>query len=188
VSKAAITSKRDQILDVSEAMIRSVGFNGFSTRDVAEAVGIKAASVHYHFPVKADIGVAVTERYTRRFLQDLGDPTAFDGDAKKVIARYVTSFRRALVRDEKLCLCAVLGAEIGSLPSEVGSNTRIFFERNIEWLKSALMACRLTDAKAKAYAIHVLSSLEGAMIVSKTMTDEGVFESVAKTLSRLAEL
>lgn len=179
--------KRDQILDVSEAMIRQVGFNGFSTRDVAEAVGIKAASVHYHFPTKADIGVAVAERYTRRFLQDLGDPVAFDGDAKKVVSRYVSSFRHALVRDHKLCLCAVLGAEIGSLPSEVGSNARAFFERNIEWLRSAFAACRLTDGKARSHAVHVLSSLEGAMIVSKTMADDGVFESVAKSLARLAD-
>ena len=188
MTKTETASKREEILDVAEAMIRRVGFNGFSTRDVAEAVGIKAASVHYHFPVKADIGVAVTERYTRRFLQDLGEPDAFNGDAKKIVSRYVSSFRRALVRDGKLCLCAVLGAEFGSLPSEVGSHTRVFFERNIEWLKAAFVACRLTDAKAKSCAIHILSALEGAMIVSKTMADESVFETVAKTLSRLADL
>lgn len=181
------TSKREEILDVSEAMIRQVGFNGFSTRDVAEAVGIKAASVHYHFPVKADIGVAVTARYTRRFLYDLGQPDAFNGDARKVVSRYVGGFRRALVRDGKLCLCAVLGAEFGSLPSEVGSYTRVFFERNIEWLTAALVACRLTEAKAKSCAIHVLAALEGAMIISKTMADENVFETVAKTLPRLVD-
>lgn len=181
------TSKRDEILDVSEALIRSVGFNGFSTRDVADAVGIKAASVHYHFPVKADIGVAVTERYTLRFLQELGDPGGFDGDAKKVIVRYVTMFRRALVRDGKLCLCAVLGAEIGSLPTNVGWSARVFFEKNIEWLKSALTAARIGEAKAKTYAIHILASLEGGMIVSKTLGDDTAFESVAKTLLRLAD-
>ena len=187
MAKTEITSKREEILDVSEAMIRRVGFNGFSTRDVAEAVGIKAASVHYHFPVKADIGVAVTERYTRRFLQALGEPNAFNGDARKVVSRYVSGFRQALVRDGSLCLCAVLGAEFGSLPSEVGSITRVFFERNIEWLVAAFMACRLTDAKAKSCAIHVISTLEGAMIVSKTMADASVFETVAKTLSRLVD-
>lgn len=188
MGRSEIISKRDEILDASEAMIRQLGFNGFSTRDVAEAVGIKAASVHYHFPTKADIGVAVTERYTHRFLHDLGDPAAFDGDVKKVISRYVASFRHALVRDEKLCLCAVLGAEIGSLPKDVGSTARVFFERNIEWLKVAFTACSLTDAKARSQANHLLSSLEGAMIISKTMADDGVFESVAKTLSRLADL
>ena len=100
--------KRDEILDVAEGLIRTSGFNGFSTRDVADAVGIKAASVHYHFPTKADIGVAVTERYTDRFLEALGDPDRFE-DARSALTLYVDSFRRALVRDRKLCLCAVLG-------------------------------------------------------------------------------
>jgi TetR/AcrR family transcriptional repressor of nem operon len=178
---AETTAKRDQILDVAEGMMRTVGFNGFSTRDVAAAVGIKAASVHYHFPTKADIGVAVTERYTHRFLQDLGEPTALAGDTEKVIRLYSTVFRRALIRDGKLCLCAVLGAEIGGLPTDVGFNTRIFFEKNIAWLATAL-ASRLGDKRAKAFAIHILASLEGAMIVSKALRDDALFESVAKTL------
>ena len=110
------TTKREEILDVAEAMIRNVGFNGFSTRDVASAVGIKSASVHYHFPTKADMGAAVTERYTDRFLDELGDPKRFKDDPREVVALYVNTFRETLTRDDKLCLCAVLGAEIGSLP------------------------------------------------------------------------
>src|SRR5215510_10149490 len=139
VDMTELTGKREEILDVAEAMIRTAGFNGFSTREVAEAVGIKAASVHYHFPTKADIGVAVTGRYTDRFLEALGDPDRFKGDPRQVATLYVDSFRQALVRDGKLCLCAVLGAEIGGLPTEVGEHTRIFFERNIEWLGRALI-------------------------------------------------
>src|SRR5262245_63327434 len=111
--KKETTDKREEILDVSEAMIRDLGFNGFSTRDVADAVGIKAASVHYHFPTKADIGVAVTERYTDRFLEALGDPARFERNARSAVTVFVDSFRRALVRDRKLCLCAVLGADLG---------------------------------------------------------------------------
>ena len=131
------STKRDEILDVAEAMIRNVGFNGFSTRDVASAVGIKSASVHYHFPTKADMGAAVTERYADRFLKGLGDPARFK-DARELVALYVDTFRETLVSDDKLCLCAVLGAEIGGLPLEVGSHTRLFFDRNLAWLKKAL--------------------------------------------------
>lgn len=182
------TGKRDEILDVAESMIRTRGFNAFSTRDVAASVGIRAASVHYHFSTKADMGAAVAERYTRRFLDELGDPATFDGDAKKAISHYVTGFRRALIRDGKLCLCAVLGAEIGSLPTEVGGHTRIFFEKNIEWLTSALMASsRMSGVKAKAHAVLVLAALEGAMIVSKSLDDEATFEIVAKGLIKLAD-
>lgn len=179
-------SKRDEILDAAEGLIRTVGFNGFSTRDVADTVGIKAASVHYYFPTKADIGVAVVGRYTERFLDGLGDPKAFGGDARKAIARYVAAFRRALVRDGKLCLCGVLGAEIGSLPPDVGERTRAFFERSVEWLKSALSP-GLGAARAKASAFHILAAMEGAMIISKTLGDDGLFDSVGKTVMMLAE-
>jgi TetR/AcrR family transcriptional repressor of nem operon len=180
-------AKRDEILDASEAMIRQAGFNGFSTRDVADAVGIKAASVHYHFPTKADIGVAVTQRYTDRFLEALGDPDRFVGDPRSVVTLYIDAFRRALVRDGKLCLCAVLGAEMGGLPTEVGEHTRIFFERNIEWLRKALTASTGSSAaRAKAEAVHLLAGLEGALIVSMSLGEKSLFESVGKRLIALA--
>lgn len=182
------TTKRDEILDVAEAMIRNAGFNAFSTRDVAGAVGIKSASVHYHFPTKADMGVAVTERYTNRFLEQLGDPGRFKNGAREVIALYVNSFRETLVRDDKLCLCAVLGAEIGGLPLELGSHTRIFFDRNLAWLRKALVgSSRMNAAEAKAFAVHILAALEGGMILSKSLGKEKVFESVAAMLEKLCD-
>lgn len=182
------TSKREEILDVAEAMIRSAGFNAFSTRDVASAVGIKAASVHYYFPTKVDMGVAVIERYTERFLKQLGDPARFKGDAREVVSLYVNSFRQTLVRDDKLCLCAVLGAEIGGLPQEVGGHTRIFFDRNIAWLRKALSgSSKMGAAEVNAFAVHILAALEGGMILSKSLGKEKIFENVAAMLKKLCD-
>jgi len=181
-------SKREEILDVAEAMIRNAGFNAFSTRDVATAVGIKSASVHYYFPTKADMGVAVTERYTTRFLEQLGDPARFKSGAHEVVALYVNSFRETLARDGKLCLCAVLGAEIGGLPLELGSHTRIFFDRNLAWLRKALVGSSgVSAAEANAFAVHILAALEGGMILSKSLGKEKLFESVAAMLKRLCD-
>ena len=179
---------REEILDVAEAMIRDAGFNAFSTRDVATAVGIKSASVHYHFPTKADIGAAVTERYTDRFLKQLGDPGRFKGDPGEAVALYVNAFRETLIRDDKLCLCAVLGAEIGGLPPEVGTPTRTFFDRNLAWLKKALRgSSKMSASEANAFAVHILASLEGGMILSKALDKEKIFENVAAMLKRLCE-
>jgi TetR/AcrR family transcriptional regulator, transcriptional repressor for nem operon len=180
--------KRDEILDAAEAMIRNVGFNGFSTRDVASAVGIKSASVHYHFPTKADMGAAVTERYTDRFLNELGDPARFKDDAREVVAYYVNTFRNTLIRDDKLCLCAVLGAEIGGLPLEVGGHTRVFFDRNLTWLETALGgSSKVSASETSAFAVHILAALEGGMILSKALDNETVFENVAMMLKRLCD-
>jgi TetR/AcrR family transcriptional regulator, transcriptional repressor for nem operon len=176
-------SKRDEILDAAENMIRVSGYNGFSTRDVAEAVGIKAASVHYYFPTKADIGCAVTERYTQRFIAELGDPSRFGNETSAALQVYVSAFRQSLIEHRKLCLCAVLGAETGGLPDALKVQTKAFFDQNLAWLQSALAPGSGLNIKAtNAKATLILASLEGAMILSKSMDNDDVFESVAGAL------
>ncbi len=177
---------RDEILDAAERMIRVGGYNGFSTRDVADAIRIKAASVHYHFPTKADIGVEVTKRYTERFIAALGDPLRFEGHVALAITAYAANFRQALVEERQLCLCAVLGAETGGIPESLQEGARQFFERNLEWLCAALAGEQLTNSdNALAKATLVLSALEGAMILSMSVGDQATFERVVSQLQRL---
>ena len=58
---AAATGRR--ALDVAERLVQTRGFNGFSYADIAEALGVTKASLHYHFPSKADLGQRLIERY-----------------------------------------------------------------------------------------------------------------------------
>lgn len=41
---------REEILDIAAALFVDRGFAATSTRDIAEAVGIRQASIYYHFP------------------------------------------------------------------------------------------------------------------------------------------
>lgn len=176
-------SKREKILDVAERLIRVAGYNGFSTRDIADAVGIKAASVHYHFPAKSDIGIAVTERYTARFLEALGDPEGFPQNSTKAVKTYIDAFRDALVKDKKLCLCIVLGAESGGLPPEVSNRTRIFFEKNLEWLQAAFkVSYDMKPAESRKSAALVLASLEGGLVLGQSLESGAIFEDIAAKL------
>ena len=56
-----------RILDVAERLVQLRGFNGFSYADVAAELHITKASLHYHFPGKAELGRALIERYAERF-------------------------------------------------------------------------------------------------------------------------
>ncbi|POX64609.1 TetR family transcriptional regulator [Streptomyces sp. Ru62] len=49
------TSARDQILDAAGALFVERGIAGTSTRMIAERVGIRQASLYYHFPTKEEI-------------------------------------------------------------------------------------------------------------------------------------
>ncbi|MEM7678447.1 MAG: TetR/AcrR family transcriptional regulator, partial [Myxococcota bacterium] len=67
---------QDAILKAAEEMVRQGGYNAFSFRAIADVVGIKSSSVHYYFPTKEDLGVAVAKYYTHRFIESLGEPHA----------------------------------------------------------------------------------------------------------------
>ena len=56
-----VTNTREQLLETAADLLQRVGYASFSFRDLADAVGIRAASVHYHFPTKADLGVALVD-------------------------------------------------------------------------------------------------------------------------------
>jgi len=53
---------KNKIMDLAENLLLSRGYNGFSYKDISLALGIKNATVHYHYPAKKDLGVAVIRR------------------------------------------------------------------------------------------------------------------------------
>lgn len=174
-------NKKEQILSEAENRVRTGGYNNVSFRDLADAVGIKSASVHYHFPTKADLGVALAERYTDSFMLNLG--SAKDASNDDPFASYIELFRHALNVDKKMCLCGVLGAELDGLPSVVRLATRRFFERNIEWLSDAHQHKYGSNrTEASTAAIKLISLLEGALLVSRSLDNTSLFDQAVNAL------
>ena len=75
------TDTADRILEVAERLVQVHGFNGFSYADISTKVRIRKASLHYHFPTKAGLGVALIARYQAAFLGALGEIDGRGGDA-----------------------------------------------------------------------------------------------------------
>ena len=122
------TAKR--LMDLAEALIRDGGYTRFSFRNLAAEVGIKSASVHHHFPTKANMAAAVARRYGDRFLASVAPQP--NESAEDAISAYRLAFRAALDRDGRMCLCGVLGAEAGVLAPEITTEVQSFFRRCIE--------------------------------------------------------
>ena len=114
-SAAGAGSTADRVLDVAERLVQRRGFNGFSYADIAAEVGIKTASLHYHFPTKADLGRALVVRYTEVFGAALAAIQAMDTSALDQLECYVRIFRDVLGAD-RMCLCGMLAAEYATLP------------------------------------------------------------------------
>lgn len=61
-AKKVTKSGRVRILDEAERLFRTRGYHCVTMRDIASEVGIRQASLYYHFPSKEELFVAVTER------------------------------------------------------------------------------------------------------------------------------
>ena len=56
----------EKILDTAQSLVVAGGYNGFSYADISDAVGIRKASIHHHFPTKAELVQVLVDRYTQR--------------------------------------------------------------------------------------------------------------------------
>lgn len=60
--------RRNEILDAADELFGQKGFDGTSTNDILEKVGIARGTLYYHFKSKEDIMDALIERYNVRLL------------------------------------------------------------------------------------------------------------------------
>lgn len=172
---------KEKILSAAERRVRGAGFAEMSFRDLAQDVGIKSASVHYHFPTKADLGEALVEAYARQFETELARIDT--GDLRAALEAFVGLYDRALVLDEAICLCAVMGAEAIGLPETVNQKTRAFFRMNAAWLEDLFE--RHLGKREPDIAAMTVAALEGALIIASVSKDRDVFENVAKAAIRM---
>jgi AcrR family transcriptional regulator len=72
--------RRRLLVDTALSLLAQSGFEGFRTRDVADAAGINSATLHHYFPTKEDLITAVAERLAARFESEKA-PAATASDA-----------------------------------------------------------------------------------------------------------
>lgn len=169
-----MTDTRTRILDLAERQMRLRGYHAVSFRDLADELGVKSASIHYHFRHKEDLGVAVVDRYAMTFAKALGD--AGDLDWVVSVARFCGAYREALVTSNLQCLCSMFAAETLGLPCQVAKCVAAFFNANIAWLIASMPPC-VTDKRA--CALRIQSELQGAMALSVSLHDNTILETVA---------
>lgn len=169
------TGKAAEILAAAEKHMRSGGFDAVSFRDLAAEVGIKSASVHYHFPQKTDLGEAVVHQYTDRLLAGLSAPDDPNETVSARIGRLIAIYRSAVFDDGLVCLCGVLGAETLDLPEPVAEAVRQFFARVLQWTEIALETGRPGPPESQLSAAQIVASLQGAMILALATGHPGMF-------------
>jgi TetR/AcrR family transcriptional repressor of nem operon len=179
---------RTQIMQHAQRLIQERGCNGFSYRDLAALIGIKTSSIHYYFPQKEDLLLAVVQHYHARWQATIAaiDP-ALRADAK--LRAYVQVHQQAFCGTARICLAATLAAELASLPQPVRQAVQDFYRANEDWLarvleQGAREGILRVPGDLRSAAQATFAALQGSLVSARLFNNsERVQDLLPATLS-----
>ena len=177
-----------EILDAAEAMLQERGFNAFSYHHIAERLGVKNAAIHYHFRSKADLGVAVIERYRRRFARWAEKLEGEERDPWRKLEAYFQIYLDFKIRGGKICPSGILQAEYHSIPEEMRASASALIVDLQEWLTRTLAQGREQGAfqfpgEPADQAMVIGATLQGALQIARAWGPER-FDTALEQLRR----
>jgi TetR/AcrR family transcriptional regulator, transcriptional repressor for nem operon len=173
-----------RIVEAGRQLIMRRGYSGFSYADIAEAIDIRKASIHHHFPAKTDLVIAALKQSQDNFDADVAALRAAGADGLTQLRAYIGYWERCIADDSApFCVAGMLGAELPALPEEVAQAVRAYFEALTAWLEPVLESAvkdKLIEltSPVQTEAASLVSLVYGAMLASRAYGNAELFRDV----------
>lgn len=174
----------EEILNCAEELLQRRGYNAFSYHHIAVQLGVRNAAIHYHFPAKEDLGVALVKRYQERFRQWTRTTDLKDCAWARMQA-YFQTYLDFLEADCKCCPGGVLGTEFHAIPETMREQARTLAKDIHEWLMQTLEAGRASgvlkfSGKPEDKAVEIGASLQGGLQIARLAGPERFHQVLAQ--------
>ncbi|OFI39287.1 TetR family transcriptional regulator [Arthrobacter sp. SW1] len=185
-SKGTLTKAR--LAESMLELIQTSGYSGTGLNAVIEHAAAPKGSVYFHFPDgKEGLGVAAVELATKQFEALIAEAAASAGGAAGA-ARAAIEALAGIVggSDFRLgCPVSVVTLEMGAESERLRQACAAAFESWIATTAALLEANGLDAEEARSLATVVVSTIEGAVIVSRALKSTQPLESAADVVAEL---
>lgn len=169
---------KTRLMDAAERLVRQHGADGISYSDLSTEVGIRKASIHYHYPAKSDMMTAIMKRYGQRVMATLSAFSTGLPDTAARLFAFIDLYRDALETGDRLCLCVAFVVNQDGLSPETRAEILQFRAHVLGWLEQTFVNDGTVDSLAdpKADSAGLLALVEGAQIAARMAQDVSVFD------------
>lgn len=156
---------RQRVLDAAEALFMQRGYNAIALRDIADALGIKQASLYYHFPGgKEELYVAVAERVFANHYAGVAE--ALKGETLEEQLHAVAEW---FAGQRQICLLGMIHADLPALQPQHTQSVQMaammgIFRPLSEAFGAAMARGEIVQHNPHLLAGAFLSLLDGLMI------------------------
>lgn len=179
------STRSSMLLSAAEVM-RERGAAGVTIDEVLVRSGAPRGSVYYHFPEGRNQILAEALRWAGDVITDSIDK-AVDRGALALVRGFAEYWERTLRESDFSAGCPVVAAAIGSTEDEtqLGAIASDIFSRWRDALTRAFVSDGFDHADAESLAVTCIASLEGAVVLCRSIRNAEPLRQVARQMEFL---
>jgi TetR/AcrR family transcriptional repressor of nem operon len=180
---------RTKLLSHAEQFIRTRGFDAFSFGDLANATGIRKASVHYHFATKADLAEALIKSHMEKAGKKLDHISQTYRTGGEQLAVYIDLFHADTQKGQAIGLCVAYISAYDSFEPDVHADVEAVQNLHLRWLEAVFTRAK-DDGSIKAVgppaeaAQAAFSQVLGAQLVARAAGSDQAFDDATALMRR----
>ena len=180
----AAMSTRNEIIRVGDELIRDKGFNAFSFYNISRELGIRNASIHYHFPTKADLGLAIVDKHIAD-LEELIERV--EGKPPMDQLRAYLSIYSCARAEGRICVVGALGGDINTIDTQIRARLEVLAHKILVWVTAIMKEGRAQGvfsfaSSPRSKAMTVISCMLASLQLSRLTGGERDFDTIKDTI------
>lgn len=153
---------KTEIIRLGDSLIREKGYNAFSFADISKQLNIKSASVHYHFPTKTALGLAIVQEHRSR-LEQLKTKTESKDPVEKIKA--FLNIYSVAKSENKICIIGSLATDFYTVEPEIQDELKKLADNILKWIIEILKEGK----NKKAFQFNTSERTKALMIITNML-------------------
>ncbi len=175
------TVSREEVLDRLQKAFRACGYDATSLADLAEATGLKKASLYHYFPGgKREMVLAVVDKVMQEFAAAVARENEMPGSAEKRLDLFFQVLLDYFGTGEELCVIGNLAVS-SELPGVAGA-VASGFSAWTNVLVRCLREMGVPKEEARMRALEAVALFQGSIVLTRGLNDPRIFRQLIKRM------
>ena len=183
-------NRKQQIVELGLSLLQTRGFESFSYQDLARELGITKASIHHHFPKKADLGVALCEAIQIWHEQQFALINSHPGKVIDKLDLYIKGNLRFASGEKKICPLSSLQADVTALPDTMRIALKRMDDHELDFIAELLEQGKESGefrfpGATRSQAMLFVLACKGALQYSRVHGEQIFDDTIAQMRAQL---
>jgi TetR/AcrR family transcriptional repressor of nem operon len=178
---------KEKIIALATELIETKGYSAFSYQDIADRLGIKKASIHYHFPSKESLGLAVFDAFKKEVDEFIAQYDFEKLSPAEKMHGYFAYHAQLPFDCNKISCIGALTSEWNVLPETLREKMDDFNNWHVGFIASILREgierkefC--IAGEIEHHALLIIAATKGALLMSREKMSIEIYNAISGQL------